>query len=623
VGRPAGVRRPFPYSRFRSSRARLEVTMKRRVLSLLLLLASCLLPGQFAAAADALTHVPEGAFVVIRFESLDKARGNFKDMLDGIGPAAAPAADGLAEGIAEMLELRGQQEKLTEILDGKSSVHLALFPMFDARQAPTAIFVKVKDDAKLRRALLRVAIDDEGTKIETTTRDDGFQEISREGFDRKFYLGKRDEYVVYTGFEEIVKKLTEKGGKTFADVLDARGLKLLRGGDMAMAVNVAPTVEKHKADLESAREEVNKFIMALPDEQLGTASPEMTKKMYTEAVRYGFNALYDVGWFAGNASFSPQGARAEGLVGVKRFSLTDWVLLANAPAALENLDVLPAAASAYYGLNINPTLMGTFMVEALKMSYGAEVRDREAATKAAEGIAEARLGPTVASFSLPGEDKVGIKTTSITQAGSPRKVTEVMGLLAKALGESDNKVFTQSMDYKAAAEKYKEHVIDLVTIKFKVKDTESIEGQLMDAMLKKFFGGDGLQERLTTFDKLSITVTGNDPKLLERTLEGIADSKDVAGLDKAFGKTRDALGKEANALFMVNAPQIVLDFVGLLKDVPFLGEAIKGAPFNFSLKPPSSFAGVSLATEAQGLRVKAFVPVEQPKAILQIFAPGL
>jgi hypothetical protein len=110
--------------------------------------------------------------------------------------------------------------------------------------------------------------------------------------------------------------------------------------------------------------------------------------------------------------------------------------------------------------------------------------------------------------------------------------------------------------------------------------------------------------------------------MLERLLEGIDSGKDVTGLDKAFGKTRDALGKESNLVLMVNAPQLVLEFVGLFKDLPFIGEGLKALPFNFSLKPPASYGGFSLSTEGQGLRIKGFVPVEQPKAILQIFAPG-
>ena len=105
-------------------------------------------------------------------------------------------------------------------------------------------------------------------------------------------------------------------------------------------------------------------------------------------------------------------------------------------------------------------------------------------------------------------------------------------------------------------------------------------------------------------------------------LEGIDSGKDVTGLDKAFGKTRDALARESNLMLMLNAPQLVLEFVGMLKDVPFIGEGLKALPFNFALKPPPSFAGVSFSTEGQGLRVRAFVPVEQPKALLQIFMPG-
>jgi hypothetical protein len=602
--------------------------MKRGLLSLLVLLAGWMLPAQLAAAADPLKHIPDSALVLVRFDSLDRTLGNFKDMLDGIGPVAAPAAEGLAEGISEMIELRDPggadpQSRLAEILDSKAAIHLALFPMFEVRRAPTAIFVQAKDEAKLRRALLRLALDDEGAKIETKKREDGFEEISREGFDRKWYLGKRDEYVVYTGFEEIVGKLTDKDSKSIAEVLDARGLKLVRDGDMTLAINVAPTVEKHKADIEGVREKINEFIKALPDEQLAASgSPEAIKRMYTELVRYAFNALYDVNWFAGSASFSPQGVGAEALVGVKRFSLTDWVFMANPPAALENLDVLPSGAAAYYGLNINPHLMSGMMSETLTMAYGTTIRDKEAAAKAISGLTEAKVGSSVASFSLPSEDRTGIQATAITYAAAPRKLLEGTGLLMKAMGETENPIFNISMDYKAAADKYKQHEIDTLTVKFKVKDTESIEGQLMDAMFKKLFGADGLQERLTTLDKLVIQATSNDRKLLERILEGIDSGKDVAGLDKSFGKTRDALGKESNLLLMINAPQFVLDFVSLLKDVPFIGEGLKALPFNFSLKPPSSFAGFSLSTEGQGLRIKAFVPVEQPKAMLQIFAPG-
>jgi hypothetical protein len=267
--------------------------------------------------------------------------------------------------------------------------------------------------------------------------------------------------------------------------------------------------------------------------------------------------------------------------------------------------------------------MTGFMVEALKLSYGSELRDKEAAAKAVEAIAEAKLGPSASSISFADDGKPGIKSTTITQAAAPRKLNEAFALFARALGESDNPLFTMTMTYKAAAEKYKEHVVDLATMKFKVKDAESEMGKVIDAMFKGIFGGDSMQERITTLDKLSVAVTGSDPKLLERTLDGIADSKDVAGLEKSFGKTRDALGKEANLVFLVNAPQMVLEFVTVLKDVPFIGDGLKMLPFNFSLKPPSSFAGFSLTTEAQGLRFKGFVPVEQPKAMLQIFAPGL
>src|SRR4051812_25801954 len=136
--------------------------MKRSVLLALVLLAGLVFPQARTSAADPLTLIPDGAFVVIRFDSLDKTLGNFKDMLDSIGPAAAPAAEGLVQGIGEMLEFRGEAKgKVAEVLDGKGSIHVALFPMFDAKGPPTANFVKVKDEAKLHRALLGMGLDED------------------------------------------------------------------------------------------------------------------------------------------------------------------------------------------------------------------------------------------------------------------------------------------------------------------------------------------------------------------------------------------------------------------------------------------------------------------------------
>src|SRR5262249_26781701 len=153
--------------------------------------------------------------------------------------------------------------------------------------------VKVKDEAKLHRALLGADIDDADAKIEAKKRDDGFTEVSRAGNDRTWYVAKRDEFTVYTSFEDIVKKLTEKDIKSMADVLDGRGLKLARGGDISLVLNVAPVVEKHKAEIEAAREKVMEFIQKLPDEQLG-ASPEAAKKVYSDLARFAFAALNDV-----------------------------------------------------------------------------------------------------------------------------------------------------------------------------------------------------------------------------------------------------------------------------------------------------------------------------------------
>jgi hypothetical protein len=614
------------YSLSRNSRFAIpsfqERPMRSRAISALIFLFAAvvlplLAPFSAASAADPLDQLPSSAFLVIRFESLDKVVGNFKDMLGGIGPAAAVAGDGFAQGISEMLEVRGN----LEMVDGKSPVVVAIFPHFD-RPQPVVAIVKAKDEAKLQRAVLRVRDDEKDAKLETKKRDDGFDEVSRGG--RKFYFAKRDGYVIYTRDEEIVKRFAEsRDGKSIAATLGLRGVKLLTAGDAAMAVNVAPVVEKHKDDIEKAREKAYATIKGLPDEVLGGAgTAEAARKIYTDIVKLAFNAVYDVSWFAGNVTFSSAGARADGLVALKRFSMTDWVLMANPPSALGNLELLPPSASVYYGLNLNPFVMIGVMQEAFRMSYGGETKNPESLEKAAASLLEARPGATVASFSLPADEKTGMKTASIVETSAPKKLYEAYEQLMGAFGAMDNPLYTQSLEFKAGAEKYKKQVIDIINISFKLKNSDSEEGKLLGGMFRRFFGGEVLQERVTAVENLLVQVTGNDPKLIQNLLDSF-ESGETVGKEKAFVKTRDALGKEANLVVMVNAPQIVVDFVALLKDVPLIGEALKLAPFNFSLKPPASYAGFSLSTEPQGMRLRAFVPVEQPRGILQIFVPGL
>jgi hypothetical protein len=79
------------------------------------------------------------------------------------------------------------------------------------------------------------------------------------------------------------------------------------------------------------------------------------------------------------------------------------------------------------------------------------------------------------------------------------------------------------------------------------------------------------------------------------------------------------LGEQANLVVLLNVPRLVVDAVGLVRDVPPFDMLLARAPFNFGAQPAVSYAGFSLATEAQAVRLHLFVPVEQPKGVLQIF----
>ncbi|MBI3468583.1 MAG: hypothetical protein HY000_36740 [Planctomycetes bacterium] len=69
-------------------------------------------------------------------------------------------------------------------------------------------------------------------------------------------------------------------------------------------------------------------------------------------------------------------------------------------------------------------------------------------------------------------------------------------------------------------------------------------------------------------------------------------------------------------------PQLIVDGVRTVRDLPPFNMILGQLPFNFGAQPAASYGGLSVATESRGLRAHLFVPVGQPKGVMQIFVPG-
>jgi hypothetical protein len=231
-------------------------------------------------------------------------------------------------------------------------------------------------------------------------------------------------------------------------------------------------------------------------------------------------------------------------------------------------------------------------------------------------MAQAGPGPVVGSLSLAAGG--GLAISALQQAEHPEKLNAATGQMQQA-AEATTPGYQQSAEFRAGAETYQGQPVDLLTTRFQFKDTADQEQQIGQKLIQKIFGGDSFQTRLTVLEGLAVSASGNDPKYLRQTIDGLSSGEGVLGLDEAFAKTRDHLGDEANLLVLLNVPRLVVDIVGLIRDVPPFDMLLARAPFNFGVQPATSYAGIAVAAQPQALRLQLFVPVEQPKGVLQIF----
>ncbi|MEQ8789235.1 MAG: hypothetical protein RIC55_23275 [Pirellulaceae bacterium] len=563
-----------------------------------------------ATAAAPLEAFPDTVAVVIRFESVDRFVGSVHEMLGAISPGAAAAASEFeGEVIGEMLEL----DDRTEAIDRKAPAMLAVFPI-EVGGPPSAVVVKTNDIAALRRAVLRVG---EDVALREEALDNGFTRYEHNG--QSLFVAKWNEYWIYTKRAEVADamNLKSENRRTMADVLDMRARAVFDGGDAALAVNSAHLAVKFKTQIEGARQQIFTSIDALPEEQLGN-NAEVARKIYKDMTGIAFDALFDSTWAVGHVKLTAEGGQVEALAGVRAETKTDRLLAENPTLPLETLGLLPAEAPIYMGLAVD---YARFLDTWTRTAYLATAADKEEAEAAAKQMQQAKVRSSVVSYALPEKEGAGIAVCTLQEADDAGKVRGAFLRFLKAAGENKTPLFSMSFDVKEKVEQYKQHSIDIMAMKFKFLGEG--EQAAFSAFYDSLFGGEALQTRLSTVGPLFVEATGNDPAQMHRLLDGVTDGEGVVALEETYGKTRDKLGDEANLMVLIDAPRTVTGFVRLLSRIEIVAVGLRAAPFNFALKPAPSYSGLSIGGEPQGLRAKVFVPVEQTRGMLQIFAPGL
>ncbi|HUY31245.1 MAG TPA: hypothetical protein VMV69_00585 [Pirellulales bacterium] len=588
--------------------------MRLRAAGLLLLVGWAWGVASPVRCEEPLDALPRGTALVLRIASIDKIAGGFKELVGALGPAAAVAGPQFESGLGELFHVGAG----AGVIDRAAPCFVAVFSIKGPPE-PVAYLVQTADETKLRRAVLKAA-DDENVPAEKIA--GGFEKLVKN--DQTWFFGRHGPWVLYTRNEQVFQQLVfdRSQTKTLATLVEPRAAELLAAGDGAVWVNLEDLSQHYASEIKRGREQVMSFVQALPDDQLGGngAGPEVARRLLKDVASLAFDGLGDATWFAGRLNFSAAGASMEGLLGVRQSSGTDTVLAANPPSDFETLGLLPAGSPVYFGHAVNYERIVAWAGERLKGIYGEAENARLETALAA--IRAAGAGPSVMSFAFPADAKSGKLGTSLSQAENPDLLRQGGRDLQMAQGRNSTPVLTQTVEYQEGAETYQDRPVDLLTVKIEMAKVDDPGLLIVQQFLRSFFGGDALQRRITALEGLLVEASGNDPKFLHQAVNALDTGKDVLGLDEAFAKTRDQLAERANVIALLNVPRLIVDLVKLLREVPAIAPNLAQVPFNFGFQPEVSFAGLTVGTEAQGLRLRIFVPLAQPKGVLRIFGQG-
>ena len=587
--------------------------MKKILLLLTLVGLISALPLPRAGADEALDWVPTQAAAVVRLASVDRFVGGFQELVTTLGPPSSIAGPEFAKGINQLMQVAADGSAI----DRATPAYLAVFPIA-GQPEPIAWMVHAGDDAKLRLAVLGAS---ELPAAESA--DNGFEKLSKDGKD--WYFSRRGDWSVYTRHPEVVKQMAAQPEPAFATLVEERATTLMKEGDAALFVNIARLVEVYGDKLDELRDNVRRQIDNLPKEFLGGdngLNPEATKKMYVDAAELAINAMYDARWAAGRLTFSAGGVNVAALLGITDQTNTSDILAAHPPANLENLGLLPAGASVYFGHTADSQALLDWSRDWTKLAYGADSPNTAKILAGLDSMSQAGASSTVGSFSLPSGLENSLRITKITQANDPAKLRAGVAAYEPAANQLNTPLFDQSADVKPGAETYQDHSIDLLTLHFDFKEVADQGQQIGQKFVEKIFGGKEVQTRITTVENFVVQASGNDPKYLHGLIDGLQSGEKVLGLEEAFSQVRDELGEEANFVVLLNAPRLVVDILGMLRNIPPLDMVLGQLPINFGAQPAESFTGFSLSTEPQALRINLFIPTSQPQGVLRIFNQG-
>jgi hypothetical protein len=206
-----------------------------------------------------------------------------------------------------------------------------------------------------------------------------------------------------------------------------------------------------------------------------------------------------------------------------------------------------------------------------------------------------------------------MRYATLVQVDQPDKLKEIYRKSSESMSKMTAGPIKQQITIQPDAESYGDRKGDVMTIKQEITpeaDPIGIQKKMNEAM----FGPGGMVTRVVALKDSVVQTMGGGKEAMDALLKGIDATP---GPTDARKPARDDLTKQANLVLLLDLPGVVVEGVKIAAGSGAMPLPIDAAGLD-KLSIKRSFIGTSAVAEAQAVRVKTQIPLEQFKGIAEL-----
>ncbi len=428
-------------------------------------------------------------------------------------------------------------------------------------------------------------------------------------------------YGIYTSEGKAAEKTAKrlKGeGKSILSLADKETNELFAKGDISVAINVKYLATVYADEIEQGLQQARQQLANLPDDGAGGPvaggmNPKQAAEIAGKFLQSMETGLKDALSCTIVANISKDGVAFEDIVRFAPNSPTTKFLAKHKPSAMPVLAKMPASAAAYFGISVDmPELMNLSM-ELLKSSMGDKGKELAAGMKS---LGDLKYGATVGSMSLGSMTEGIFRTVSVAEVSDPLKLRDATRKMLGSIGSIEvGNGIKESFTVTPDAETIGSNKADLTKVELDFDPNDPMAA-MMAQYMGVMYGPEGMTTRSVFLKDRVVQAMGGGQEMMELVLTSLSAT---AQSGTPALKTRSKLSDQVNLLGLIDLPGTVGKAVQIVGEsdigkmfLPLDEETLK------ALELPSSYSGMSLVTEPQGLRVRTVIPVEQIRGAVKL-----